>query len=622
MRLVVTLPAADSSGVTISDANLGGAGQHVAFRLHSAVADDALELGIVSNTYQPTGTLEWIANNNFFLYYPAEFRIGTGIGSTSVATFATDGTVQFGFATSSLVTLTAKPASTAGIQLDPNAATGNFTLSLSPANLTANRRVTFPDLDLGFSSNPGAAAAVLMSSASGFLTLVGLGLGTGVAVEAGHIQAIGNKVGELYWTLQNASANATAQTRIRAVNDTSNYIDIAIISSGASPANAAALTASDLLIFGAGGVQHATLSTGGIFSVKTSTTAGIALDPNAATGDFTVSLSPANLTGNRRATFPNLDGTVAYGTGAATRVAYWSGTNTLTSDAGMTYTEASDLLTVGALTVGASGNLTLNTGADTASFLITGNAASNRSINFQTGGVNRWLFRTNSDAESGSNAGSNLVINARSDAGADLGNALQIIRSTQNVGLGVSPSARLHVNVTDTATSVTAYFDSNHATGAQFSVRHLGTGAVGNVVDYVAWLKDSLGTLEPMGLIRTTALVVTSGSEDSRMEFQTMKASARAGRLFIDKDNIGINTTTFGTSAAGVLGIANAIVVPGSSPANMIQIYSRDSSLGSANATLAIRTEQAVEAIGTFTPSHKVRMFFNEVEYHVQLDAV
>ena len=41
--------------------------------------------------------------------------------------------------------LISKPSGTAGIKLDANAATGDFTQKLSPANLTADRRVTFPD---------------------------------------------------------------------------------------------------------------------------------------------------------------------------------------------------------------------------------------------------------------------------------------------------------------------------------------------------------------------------------------------------------------------------------------------------------------------------------------------
>lgn len=56
-----------------------------------------------------------------------------------------DSTGNVSVATGTILT---KPSGTAGIQLDPNAATGNFTGSLSPANLTAARRWTFPDADL------------------------------------------------------------------------------------------------------------------------------------------------------------------------------------------------------------------------------------------------------------------------------------------------------------------------------------------------------------------------------------------------------------------------------------------------------------------------------------------
>jgi len=86
--------------------------------------------------------------------------------------------------------------------------------------------------------------------------------------------------------------------------------------------------------------------------------------------------------------------------------------------------------------------------------------------------------------------------------------------------------------------------------------------------------------------------------------------------------NVGFGVTTFGTNAAGVLGIANADTVPDSSPIDMIQIYSKDSSLGAANATFALRTEQGVEAIGVFTPSHKLRIWIDEVEYWFQLEAI
>lgn len=55
--------------------------------------------------------------------------------------------------------------------------------------------------------------------------------------------------------------------------------------------------------------------------------------------------------------------------------------------------------------------------------------------------------------------------------------------------------------------------------------------------------------------------------------------------------NVGIKTGTFGTSAQGVLGIANG-TEPSTSPADMVQLYSVDLSAG--NATLGLRTETAV----------------------------
>ena len=61
---------------------------------------------------------------------------------------------------------------------------------------------------------------------------------------------------------------------------------------------------------------------------------------------------------------------------------------------------------------------------------------------------------------------------------------------------------------------------------------------------------------------------------------------------------------------------------PAAQPTNQIQIYSKDSSDGSDNATLGLMLEQDVEVIGTFTASHKVKVWINGVEYWMQLDAV
>jgi hypothetical protein len=70
--------------------------------------------------------------------------------------------------------------------------------------------------------------------------------------------------------------------------------------------------------------------------------------------------------------------------------------------------------------------------------------------------------------------------------------------------------------------------------------------------------------------------------------------------------------------AIPLVGITNA-GTPGT-PTNGIEVLGKDSS--DAATTLHLNMEQAVEAIGTFTPSHKIKIYINGVEYWLQLDAV
>lgn len=57
-------------------------------------------------------------------------------------------------------------------------------------------------------------------------------------------------------------------------------------------------------------------------------------------------------------------------------------------------------------------------------------------------------------------------------------------------------------------------------------------------------------------------------------------------------------------------------------PTDAIRISSKVSTDSGTPNTLHLRTEQAVEDIGTFTESHKLRVWINNVEYHISLDAV
>jgi hypothetical protein len=84
-------------------------------------------------------------------------------------------------------------------------------------------------------------------------------------------------------------------------------------------------------------------------------------------------------------------------------------------------------------------------GASQALLSLTANAAVAKTIQFLTGANSRWVVSSEATAESGSDAGSNFIINSYNDAGAYLSTPFQITRSTGNVGIGKIPSVPLDV---------------------------------------------------------------------------------------------------------------------------------------------------------------------------------
>lgn len=100
------------------------------------------------------------------------------------------------------------------------------------------------------------------------------------------------------------------------------------------------------------------------------------------------------------------------------------------------YTAANYLpLTGGTIT----GNLTVGNGLGGTVFTIDGAAGQNRAEHFTSGGVLRWVIATNNTSESGSNAGSNLVIQAFSDAGSILSTPISITRANGVVTFSATP---------------------------------------------------------------------------------------------------------------------------------------------------------------------------------------
>jgi hypothetical protein len=71
-----------------------------------------------------------------------------------------------------------------------------------------------------------------------------------------------------------------------------------------------------------------------------------------------------------------------------------------------------------------------NTVAANQTLHINGAAGNYRQVQFETAGVGRWVWQTDTVAEGGSNAGSNIALVALSDAGANLGHYLGFNRAT------------------------------------------------------------------------------------------------------------------------------------------------------------------------------------------------
>lgn len=84
-------------------------------------------------------------------------------------------------------------------------------------------------------------------------------------------------------------------------------------------------------------------------------------------------------------------------------------------------------------------------------YRINSNAGAIRAFRYQTAFVNRWSLQVNAVAEGGSDTGSDFEIRRASDAGADLGAAISIVRST-----GVTSFAANKIQITTAQTPATS----------------------------------------------------------------------------------------------------------------------------------------------------------------------
>ena len=120
--------------------------------------------------------------------------------------------------------------------------------------------------------------------------------------------------------------------------------------------------------------------------------------------------------------------------GTDNAVARFDGTGGALQGSGVTIDDGNNIVTKGTFVSGngatGSNHITVDAPKDTA----------NADLGFRANGVNRWTIRRTADTESGSDAGSNLEIMRRNDAGTLLGAALVIFRQTGRIRIGTPGS--------------------------------------------------------------------------------------------------------------------------------------------------------------------------------------
>ncbi len=118
----------------------------------------------------------------------------------------------------------------------------------------------------------------------------------------------------------------------------------------------------------------------------------------------------------------------------------FDGTGGALQTSGVSVDDGNNIVTKGTFVSGngatGSNHITVDAPKDTA----------NADLGFRANGVNRWTIRRTADTESGSNAGSDLALVRRSDAGAQLSLPIIVWRATGKITVGdVGPTAGIEL---------------------------------------------------------------------------------------------------------------------------------------------------------------------------------
>lgn len=180
------------------------------------------------------------------------------------------------------------------------------------------------------------------------------------------------------------------------------------------------------------------------------------------------------------------------------------------------------------------GALTASSGMFKGATTIDGSATINNVLAFTKNGSQRFNLFNTTDPESGSNAGSNIILNAFSDTGTFIGNVCTIVRSSQQIQMNQRPTFAgktpwdngnlVNPATTDTTQTITGF--KTWTTKAFFSAQAASVNASDSQV--VVTGGTGAGRIGFFGPNNTLSVQARCGSSSAAMEVVSTDSSAYA----------------------------------------------------------------------------------------------
>ena len=215
----------------------------------------------------------------------------------------------------------------------------------------------------------------------------------------------------------------------------------------------------------------------------------------------------------------------------ANQIVYANGSGTLTGSTAFTWNGTTLVVTSsGALNVALA-----STGANASLLYFQGTAGNNDGIQWYRGGSIRWFLYESNDAESGSNAGSNLEIAAYSDGGSWLGTYLSINRAQG--GLAVITTRGIASGTTAKSSySFLSYTGTHNESQYAYGVQN-DTGVVAYWLDSGRIMATAVSILDTA--INSNGIKLRAQTESGSHGFQIRDMNAGVSRLEFNSSGVG-----------------------------------------------------------------------------------